>query len=68
MKITEEQVSEFGMTFGLTFFIGYMLYIVWTLVRESNAGKFGGFVLFFVLGLGILAFIAKYLIKWFLNL
>ena len=67
MNITEEQVSEFGMTFDLTFFIGYMLYIVWMLARESNAGKFGGFVLFFVLGLGIFAFIAKNLIKWFLD-
>lgn len=68
MKITEEQVSEFGLTFGLTFFIAYMLYIVWKIARESNAGKFGTFVLFFVLGLGIFAFMAKQLIKWSLNL
>ena len=68
MKITEEQVSEFGLTFGLTFFIGYMLYIVWKIAHESNAGKFGTFVLFFVLGLGIFAFMAKQLIKWSLNL
>ncbi len=68
MNITEAQVSEFGMTFGLTFFIGYMLFIVWKLARDSNAGKFGGFVLFFVLGFGIFAFVAKHLIKWSLNI
>ena len=68
MNITEQQVSEFGMTFGLGFFICYMVFIVWKLSRESNAGKFGGFVLFFVLGLGVLGFAAKFVIKWLLDI
>ena len=42
---SEEQVSEFGVTFGLAAFIGYMLFIVWNLARKSNAGRLGTFVL-----------------------
>lgn len=68
MNITEQQVSEFGMTFGLGFVICYMLFIVYRLARDSNAGKFGAFVLFFVLGLGILGFASKFLIKWLLDI
>lgn len=68
MNITEQQISEFGMTYGLGFVICYMLFIVWKLSRDSNAGKFGTFVLFFSLGLGIVGFAAKYVIKWLLNI
>lgn len=68
MTISEEQVAEFGMTFGLAFFIGYMLFIIWKLARDSEAGRFGSFVLFFVLAFGVFAFIAKHLIKWLLGL
>ncbi len=68
MNITEQQLSEFGLTYGLGFFISYMLFIVWKLARDSNAGKFGTFVLFFALGLGILGFAAKYLIKWLMGI
>lgn len=68
MNITEQQVSEFGMTYGLGFVICYMLFIIWKLARESNAGKFGTFVLFLSLGLGIVSFAAKYVIKWLLKI
>ena len=47
--MTEEQFAEFGLTFGVTAFILYMLFIIYQLARESKAGKFGTFVLFFVL-------------------
>lgn len=68
MNITEQQISELGLTYGLGFFIGFMLFIVWKLARDSNAGKFGTFVLFFGLILGIVGFAAKYLIKWLLGI
>lgn len=61
---TEEQVSNFGITFGLAGFIGFMLFIVWNLARQSKAGKFGTFILFFVLAFGMLGFIAKTIIQW----
>ncbi len=66
--ITEQQVAQWGMTWGLAFFIGYMLFIIWNLAKESNAGRFGTFVLFFVLAFGMLGFIAKNVIQWLLDI
>ena len=36
-----------------------MTYIVYDLAKKSNAGKFGGFILFSALGLGVFGFIIK---------
>jgi len=63
-EITEQQITEFGMTWGLTALIAYMLFIIWNLARKSEAGRFGTFVLFFVLAFGMLGFIAKSIIQW----
>ena len=65
---SEEQVSEFGVTVGLTLFIGYMLFIIYDLARKAKAGKLGTFVLFFVLAFGMLGFIAKAIIQKVLGL
>jgi hypothetical protein len=67
-EFSEERISELGMTWGLTFFIGYMLFIIWNLARKSKAGRFGTFVLFFVLAFGMLGFIAKTILQWFLDI
>lgn len=67
-ELSEETITEIGMTFGLTFFIGFMLFIIWDLARKSQAGRFGTFVLFFVLAFGMLGFIAKQVIQWLLGL
>jgi hypothetical protein len=66
--LDEKLVSEIGLTFGLTFFIGFMLFIIWDLARKSNAGPFGTFILFFVLAFGILGFIIKNVLQWFLDI
>lgn len=60
---TEEQVANFGMTFGLSAFILYMLFIIGELAYSSKAGKTGTFVLFFVLAFGMLGFVAKNIIE-----
>ena len=65
---TEEQVSEFGMSFGLTGFILFMLFIIWNLAKESKAGRLGTFVLFFVLAFGMLGFVAKGVITWIMGM
>lgn len=65
---TEGQIAQFGLTVGLGAFIAYMLFIVLNLARESKAGKFGTFVLFLVLSLGILGFLAKNVIQWILGI
>ncbi len=63
---TEPEIANFGMTFGLSAFILYMLFIVWKLASESKAGLFGTFILFFALALGMLGFIAKNIIQYWL--
>lgn len=65
---TEGQIAQFGLTIGVGAFIAYMLFIVFNLARESKAGKFGTFVLFLVLSLGMLGFVAKSVIQWILNI
>lgn len=66
--LTEQQISQFGLTWGLGLFIAFMLFIIWDLAKQSNAGRLGTFVLFFVLAFGMLGFIAKSVIKWLLGL
>ena len=65
---TEAQIAQFGLTFGVGAFIVFMLFIVLNLARESKAGKFGTFILFLVLSFGMLGFLAKNLIQWFLGI
>jgi hypothetical protein len=65
---SEAQVAQFGLTFGVGAFIIYMMFIIYNLARESKAGKFGTFVLFLVLSLGILGFLTKNIIQWLLGL
>jgi hypothetical protein len=64
---SEEQIAWFGLTFGVGAFMLYMLFIVLQLARESKAGRFGTFVLLLVLGFGMLGFVAKGLIKFFVG-
>jgi hypothetical protein len=64
----EEQVAQFGLSFGVTAFILYMLFIIAQLARESKAGRFGTFVLFVVLAFGILGFVAKNVIAWVMGI
>jgi len=57
--LTEEQISDFGMTFGIGAFMLYMLFIIGEIAWKSKAGKTGTIILFFVLSFGLLGFIAK---------
>ncbi len=64
---TEAQISGFGLSFGLGAFMLYMLFIIGQLAWESKAGKFGTFVMFLGLGLGMVGFAAKYVIQWLIE-
>ncbi|CAG0995423.1 hypothetical protein MTYP_02526 [Methylophilaceae bacterium] len=66
--LTEAQVTEFGMTFGVGGLMLMMLLIVAHLAWQSKAGKFGTFVLFLGLTLGLVGFTAKYLIQYTLGI
>jgi len=64
----EEQIAQFGLTVGVGGFMLYMMFIILQLARQSKAGKFGTFVLFVVLGFGLLGFVAKQVIAWLLGI
>jgi hypothetical protein len=66
--LSEEQVSEFGLTAGLGGFMLFMLFIIWNLARESRAGRMGTFILFFVLAFGMIGFVAKSIIARMLGI
>ncbi len=64
---TEEQIAQFGLTFGVGAFMLYMVFIIFQLARESKAGRFGTFVLFLALGVGLIGFVAKGVIQWLMD-
>ena len=64
---SEEQIAQFGLTFGVSAFMLYMVFIIFQLARESKAGRFGTFVLFLALAFGMLGFVAKGVIQWVLE-
>ena len=64
---SEDQIAWFGLTFGVTAFMLYMVFIILQLARESKAGRFGTFVLLIGLGFGLVGFAAKGLLKFFIN-
>ena len=66
--LTEEQIAQFGLTWGIGAFIALMLLIIYSVARESKAGRFGTFILFFVLAFGIFGFVMKQVIQWWLNI
>jgi hypothetical protein len=55
---SEDQIAQFGLTFGVGAFMLYMVFIIFQLARESKAGRFGTFVLFLA---------AKGVIKFFIG-
>ncbi len=61
--MTEAEFSAISLKLGFTLLIGYMLFIIYRLGKESNAGKFGMFVIFLGLGMGMMGFVAKEVIK-----
>jgi len=61
--ISEEELAQFGMTFGVGAFMLYMLFIIGELAYKSKAGKVGTFALFFVLAFGMVGFVAKTVIQ-----
>ena len=57
--MTVEQFESWSMYICIGGLIAFMLFIVWDLAKKSNAGKFGTFILFLALGLGLVGFIIK---------
>lgn len=57
--MTETEFADIALKVCLTILVIFLAFIVWNLGKESKAGKFGMFVLFFVLGLGVMGFLFK---------
>lgn len=63
-----EQIEDIMLYVGLTGVICFMMFIIYDLGKRSNAGKFGMAVLFFALGLGVVGFVIKGVLKLFFDL
>jgi hypothetical protein len=61
--MTVAQFEEISLTLGIGGLVLYMIFILYDLGKQSNAGAFGMFVLFMALGMGIVGFAAKSVIK-----
>jgi hypothetical protein len=66
--MTIEQFEDWSLILGTTGLMLYMAYIIYRLAKDSKAGKFGYFVLFFALGFGMFGFIAKSVIAEILKI
>ena len=53
------EFEDISLKLLLSGLIGYMLFIIWNLARESRAGRYGTAWLFFALGFGMFGFMAK---------
>ena len=65
---TEEQITEFGMTYGVWGLMLLMIFIVGHLAWESKVGKFGTFILFLGLTFGLVGFVAKFIIQHYMKI
>lgn len=57
--MTFEEFENYSLMIGIAGLIGWMGFIVLRLAIESKAGRFGTFILFLALGLGVLGFLIK---------
>ncbi|XXQ68863.1 DUF2788 domain-containing protein [Neisseriaceae bacterium B1] len=63
--MSEAEFAIWALRICLTALIIFLGFIIWNLGKESKVGKFGMFILFLVLGLGIAGFLMKELIVGF---
>ncbi len=60
MRLAE--IDGLVLNVGLVLFAAAIFFIIYDLAKKSNAGKFGTLILFFALGLGLVAFLIKTLV------
>lgn len=65
MRLAE--VEAIMLNVGLLVFAGFIFFIIYDLAKKSKAGKFGTFILFFALGLGLAVFLIKNLIVYLMD-
>lgn len=57
--MSPEQIESIALALGIGTLISFMVFIIWDLAKNENAGKFGTFILFTTLGLGLFGFVLK---------
>lgn len=62
-----EEFESYALAICITGLIAFMGFIMWDLAKKSNAGKFGTFILFTALGVGLLGFIIKTVLVEMIN-
>jgi hypothetical protein len=65
--MTTEQFEYWSLNIGVGVLIFFMFFIIYDLGKKSNAGKFGNFILFLALGLGMLGFLIKIFLQYFME-
>lgn len=58
-----EQFENISLVLGIGGLVLYMIFIMYKLAQESGAGRYGTFMIFMTLGLGIAGFAAKSVIQ-----
>ena len=61
--VTVEEFENLAMNIFVPGLMLYMVFILYKLKQESNAGGFGFFVIFMSLGMGIVGYVAKSVIQ-----
>lgn len=64
--MTEAAFSAIALKICVTGLVLYMVWIIYNIGKESNAGRFGMMILFIGLGVGLLGFVLKGIIQFFL--
>jgi len=62
--MTEAQFSSIALKVCLSGLIIYMLWIIYQVGKESNAGRYGMMILFIALGAGFFSFVMKGALEW----
>jgi hypothetical protein len=65
--MTTEQFETWSLYIGIGVLIVFMFFIIYDLGKKSNAGKFGNFILFLALGLGMAGFLIKLSLQYFME-
>jgi hypothetical protein len=65
--MTTEQFETWSLYIGIAVLISFMFFIIYDLGKKSEAGKFGTFILFLALGLGMVGFLMKLFLQFFLE-
>jgi len=60
-------IDQWGVLLSVGGLIIFMAYIMWDLAIKSKAGKFGTFIIFLALGLGVLGFVIKIAVQFALE-